>query len=83
MPELCNVYPFIRVYWLKALLLPTVINRITHIYRADELRRTIARETGLGVVELPNNLSWQPLEVNALLINNENECVESVRIIFH
>lgn len=72
-PELCDVFPFPRHYWLKSLLIPTVINRMTHIYKVEELRKIIAEETGLGVVDLCDNEFWEPLEDDDESANNYEE----------
>lgn len=70
-PELCNIYPFLKVYWLKGVLVPTVLNRISHIYRVDELRRRIAEETGLGPTEIPENGMMKPLVPDNSWLNSQ------------
>ncbi|KAK6635205.1 hypothetical protein RUM44_000456 [Polyplax serrata] len=70
-PELCNIYPFLKAYWLKGVLVPTVLNRISHIYRVDELRRRIAEETGLGPTEIPENGMMKPLVPDNSWLNSQ------------
>jgi endoribonuclease Dicer len=51
--ELCMRFEFPSVLWLKATCLPTILHRITYLLLAEELRQNIARDTGVGCVELP------------------------------
>jgi endoribonuclease Dicer len=51
--EFCMRFEFPSVLWLKAICLPTILHRITYLLLAEELRQNIARDTGVGCVELP------------------------------
>lgn len=51
--ELCMRLEFPSVLWLKATCLPTILHRVTYLLLAEELRQSIARDTGVGCVELP------------------------------
>lgn len=51
--ELCVRFEFPSVLWLKATCLPTILHRITYLLLSEELRQNIARDTGVGCVELP------------------------------
>ncbi|CAB3384990.1 Hypothetical predicted protein [Cloeon dipterum] len=66
-PELCSIVAINKIFssqlWLKACMIPTVINRICWLLTADEIRRTINKETKIGVEELPEGMSWEPLDV--------------------
>ncbi|KYN08971.1 Endoribonuclease Dicer [Trachymyrmex cornetzi] len=56
-PELCYKINFPAVYWLKATTLPSILHRICQILVAEDLRVTIARETGLGTLILKESSS--------------------------
>ncbi|KYM88476.1 Endoribonuclease Dicer [Atta colombica] len=56
-PELCHKINFPSVYWLKATTLPSILHRICQILVAEDLRVTIARETGLGTLTLKESSS--------------------------
>ncbi|XP_069680713.1 endoribonuclease Dicer isoform X2 [Periplaneta americana] len=62
--ELCMRFDFPSVLWLKATCLPTILHRITQLLLAEELRQTIASDTGVGCIELPPGLEWKPLTVD-------------------
>ena len=47
------------------------------IYAIDEFRKEVARETGLGFVELPNGTSWANLEVDETCIKEQEEKLDS------
>ncbi|KER29170.1 hypothetical protein T265_13440, partial [Opisthorchis viverrini] len=62
-PELCFIHPFPASVWRKAVCLPSVLYRIHSLLLAEELRRRIAYETGLGRARLPrprsiNSKGW-------------------------
>lgn len=60
-PEFCKRIIFPSVYWLKATPLPAIIHRVKQLVVADEFRRMIVRETGMGVETLPVGTNWSPL----------------------
>ncbi|XP_065349266.1 endoribonuclease Dicer-like [Cloeon dipterum] len=66
-PELCSIVAINQIFssklWLKACMMPAVINRICWLLTADEFRRTINKETKIGVEELPEGMSWEPMDV--------------------
>ncbi|GBP52114.1 Endoribonuclease Dcr-1 [Eumeta japonica] len=57
-PEFCIHYDFPGVLWYKAIMLPSLIHRLTMLLVAEELRSTIARETNLGYESLPPGETW-------------------------
>ncbi|KAG7298937.1 hypothetical protein JYU34_017404 [Plutella xylostella] len=63
-PEYCIKYEFSGVLWYKACMLPSIVHRVLMILAADELRSQIARDTGIGVVELPRGHQWQPISLD-------------------
>lgn len=63
-PELCILQKFPGPFWFKSTILPSIVHRISMLLLADELRSTIARDTGIGVATLPSDSKWQPIELN-------------------
>ncbi|XP_015124116.1 endoribonuclease Dicer [Diachasma alloeum] len=62
-PELCEKMTFPRLYWLKAMYIPSVIHRLSQLLIAEDLRKRIVRETGLGLIEVANG-AWPPLQLS-------------------
>ncbi|KAF5300195.1 hypothetical protein FQA39_LY11229 [Lamprigera yunnana] len=60
-PELCAIHPFPASLWRKAVCLPCILYRINALLLADQIRRTVAIELGLGKVDLESDFNWQPL----------------------
>lgn len=56
-PELCYLISCPAWYCLKVTLLPSVFHRVHHLLIAEEFRQTIAAETGMGTLDLPNGSS--------------------------
>lgn len=52
-PELCAVHPFPSSLWRKAVCLPCILYRINALLIADQIRKVVATEMGLGTVQLP------------------------------
>ena len=73
MPELCICFPFPAGLWLKATLLPSILYRISNICAIEEFRQGLARETGVGTVNLPRGMSWDPLAVDDSCIKGQDE----------
>ncbi|RZF36221.1 hypothetical protein LSTR_LSTR008547 [Laodelphax striatellus] len=61
-PELCMVHPFPASLWRKAVCLPCILYRINALLLADEIRTTVSREIGLGMIELNPDFDWKPLD---------------------
>ena len=53
-PELCTIHPFSASLWRKAVCLPTILYRINSLLIASDIRATVAKEIGLGKIELPS-----------------------------
>lgn len=51
-PELCAIHPFPASLWRKAVCLPCILYRINALLLADEIRKTVAIQLGLGIVDL-------------------------------
>lgn len=60
-PELCDIHPFPATLWRKAVCLPCILHRINALLLADEVRRIVATEIGVGSIELKEDFNWQPL----------------------
>lgn len=65
LPEFCIVFPFPGRYWLKAQLLPSALHRVSQLCLAEELRCTIALETGIGASN--HFLEWLKLKEDVSL----------------
>lgn len=61
-PELCTIHPFPASFWRKAVCLPCIFYRLNSLYLAEELRRQVAREVGIGIVEPPSDFQWPNLD---------------------
>uniref|UniRef100_A0A1B6DKN5 ribonuclease III n=1 Tax=Clastoptera arizonana TaxID=38151 RepID=A0A1B6DKN5_9HEMI len=61
-PELCMIHPFPASLWRQAVSLPCVLYRINALLLADEIRTTVAKEIGLGLLTLPQEFEWRPLD---------------------
>nr|WOZ50365.1 endoribonuclease Dcr 1-like protein [Sogatella furcifera] len=61
-PELCMVHPFPASLWRKAVCLPCILYRINALLLADEIRTTVSREIGLGMIDLKPDFDWKPLD---------------------
>lgn len=57
-PELCTVHPFPASLWRKAVCLPCILYRINALLLADQLRRLVATDIGLGCEELPTGTNF-------------------------
>lgn len=60
-PELCAIHPFSASLWRKAVCLPCILYRINALLLADQIRRTVAMELGLGQLDLDDDFKWPPL----------------------
>ncbi|CAH2987847.1 unnamed protein product [Chilo suppressalis] len=65
-PELCRVHPFAAPLWFATVALPCVLYRINALLIADEIRRAVAVEVGLGVPKIDEDscpgFTWPPLD---------------------
>ncbi|CAB3258214.1 unnamed protein product [Arctia plantaginis] len=51
-PELCRVHPFAAPLWFATVALPCVLYRINALLIADEIRRAVAIDVGLGIPKI-------------------------------
>ncbi|CAG4974461.1 unnamed protein product [Colias eurytheme] len=65
-PELCRVHPFAAPLWAATVALPCVLYRINALLIADEIRRAVAIDVGLGIPKLDDEtcpgFTWPPLD---------------------
>ncbi|CAH2065033.1 unnamed protein product, partial [Iphiclides podalirius] len=65
-PELCRVHPFAAPLWFATVALPCVLYRINALLIADEIRRAVAVDVGLGEPDIDEaarpGFQWPPLD---------------------
>ncbi|XP_073966397.1 endoribonuclease Dcr-1 [Choristoneura fumiferana] len=65
-PELCTVHPFAAPLWFATVALPCVLYRINALLIADEIRRAVAIDVGLGIPRIDDSscpgFQWPPLD---------------------
>ncbi|XP_015789823.1 endoribonuclease Dicer-like [Tetranychus urticae] len=75
-PELCIVHPFSASYWNKAVCLPSILYRVNHLLIADQLRRQVALDIGIGVTKDDPEFSWPTLDFGWSLTEVLNQSFE-------
>ncbi|CAF4913386.1 unnamed protein product [Pieris macdunnoughi] len=65
-PELCKVHPFAAPLWFATVALPCVLYRINALLIADEIRRAVALDVGLGIPRIDDDscpgFTWPALD---------------------
>lgn len=61
-PELCTVHPFPASLWRTAVCLPCILYRINGLLLADDIRKKVSLDIGLGLQEIPDNFEWPMLD---------------------
>lgn len=61
-PELCTVHPFPASLWRTAVCLPCILYRINGLLLADDIRKQVVNDMGLGKPELPEDKEWPMLD---------------------
>ncbi|KNC21436.1 Endoribonuclease Dcr-1 [Lucilia cuprina] len=61
-PELCTVHPFPASLWRTAVCLPCILYRINGLLLADDIRKKVVRDMGLGKIELDEDKEWPMLD---------------------
>ncbi|XP_061400920.1 endoribonuclease Dcr-1 [Musca vetustissima] len=61
-PELCTVHPFPASLWRTAVCLPCILYRINGLLLADDIRKKVVNDIGLGKPELPEDKEWPMLD---------------------
>ena len=61
-PELCDVHVFPASLWRKVVCLPAILYRMNYLLLAEEIRKHIAAETKIGIVELPQDFRFPQLD---------------------
>lgn len=61
-PELCTIHPFPASLWRAAVCLPCILYRFNALLLADEIRKQVAHDIGLGVHSIDDtNIEWSAL----------------------
>ncbi|XP_050314512.1 endoribonuclease Dcr-1 isoform X2 [Anthonomus grandis grandis] len=60
-PELCAIHPFPASLWRKAVALPCILYRVNALLLADQIRRIVANDIGLGKTQLDKDFRWPAL----------------------
>ncbi|XP_034829181.1 endoribonuclease Dicer isoform X3 [Maniola hyperantus] len=63
-PEFCIKDEYPGVMWYKAVLLPSIVHRITMLLTAEELRAQIAKDTIRAYKPLLKGQEWLPIEID-------------------
>lgn len=62
-PELCTIHPFPASLWRAAVCLPCILYRINALLLADEIRKKVSFDIGLGRMDVSkDNFKWPPLD---------------------
>ncbi|CAD6994431.1 unnamed protein product [Ceratitis capitata] len=61
-PELCTVHPFPASLWRTAVCLPCILYRINGLLLADDIRKKVALDIGLGQQDIPDDFEWPMLD---------------------
>ncbi|XP_055380587.1 endoribonuclease Dcr-1 isoform X2 [Condylostylus longicornis] len=62
-PELCTIHPFPASLWRAAVCLPCILYRINGLLLADEIRKKVCKDLGLGRKEIfDENFEWPMLD---------------------
>nr|AVK59441.1 Dicer-1-PA [Spodoptera frugiperda] len=65
-PELCRLHPFAAPLWFATVALPCVLYRINALLIADEIRRAVAIDVGLGIPKINDHtmpgFQWPALD---------------------
>lgn len=61
-PELCTIHPFPASLWRTAVSLPCILYRINGLLLADDIRKKVCKEIGLGQLEIDDDFEWPMLD---------------------
>uniref|UniRef100_A0A6B2EBS1 ribonuclease III n=1 Tax=Phlebotomus kandelakii TaxID=1109342 RepID=A0A6B2EBS1_9DIPT len=61
-PELCTIHPFSASLWRAAVCLPCILYRFNALLLADEIRRQVSQDLGLGRVANGEDFEWPSLD---------------------
>ncbi|XP_059612256.1 endoribonuclease Dcr-1 [Phlebotomus argentipes] len=61
-PELCTIHPFSASLWRAAVCLPCILYRFNALLLADEIRRQVSQDLGLGKVANGEDFEWPSLD---------------------
>uniref|UniRef100_A0A1Q3G192 ribonuclease III n=1 Tax=Culex tarsalis TaxID=7177 RepID=A0A1Q3G192_CULTA len=60
-PELCTIHPFPASLWRAAVCLPCILYRINALLLADEIRKEVAHDLGLGATDISDEQFEWPI----------------------
>lgn len=61
-PELCTIHPFSASLWRAAVCLPCILYRFNALLLADEIRRQVSQDLGLGRIANREDFEWPSLD---------------------
>ena len=61
-PELCTVHPFPASLWRTAVCLPCILYRINGLLLADDIRKKVCFDIGLGQQQIDDDFEWPMLD---------------------
>lgn len=62
-PELCTIHPFPASLWRAAVCLPCILYRFNALLLADEIRKQVSRDIGLGCQDIERkDFEWPMLD---------------------
>lgn len=61
-PELCDIHVFLASLWRKAVCLPAILYRMNYLLLGEEIRKTVSRETKIGISELSEDYRFPRLD---------------------
>ncbi|XP_063705227.1 endoribonuclease Dcr-1 [Culicoides brevitarsis] len=62
-PELCTIHPFPASLWRAAVCLPCILYRFNALLLADEIRKQVSRDIGLGCQDIEEeDFEWPMLD---------------------
>lgn len=61
-PELCDVHVFPASLWRKAVCLPAILYRLNYLLLSEDIRKHVAIEANIGIVNLPKGHRFPKLD---------------------
>lgn len=80
-PELCTIHPFPASLWRAAVCLPCILYRLNALLLADEIRKQVAHDIGLGVDCIDHtDVEWSPLDFGWSLADVLERAKENIQL---
>ena len=61
-PELCDMHVFPASLWRKAVCLPAILYRLNYLLLSEDIRKHVAIEANIGIVDLPKGHRFPKLD---------------------